>query len=153
MPTGPKGQKRADVIVNAVRVMRIATGEEADDVVNDGKDPAAKRFPKAAADQARPKEWRAYRPRQPLCWRYSSVLLLHMIGDRCTRTLWFAHLLQNSFRSSKFLPVSMIFVLVGEPAEQSRSSWRYRKTADNSQKAGLVVRIIEVPLIEPADQV
>lgn len=33
MPTGPKGQKRpADVIGNAVRVMRIATGEEADDV-------------------------------------------------------------------------------------------------------------------------
>ena len=34
MPTGPKGQKRpADVIGNAVRVMRIATGEEADDVM------------------------------------------------------------------------------------------------------------------------
>lgn len=31
MPTGPKGQKRpADVIGNVVRVMRIATGEEAD---------------------------------------------------------------------------------------------------------------------------
>lgn len=29
MPTGPKGQKRpADVIGNAVKVMRIATGEE-----------------------------------------------------------------------------------------------------------------------------
>ncbi len=43
MPTGPKGQKRpADVISNAVRVMRIATGEEADDVVDDGKDAAAK---------------------------------------------------------------------------------------------------------------
>ena len=43
MPTGPKGQKRpADVIGNAVRVMRIATGEEADDVQDDGKDPAAK---------------------------------------------------------------------------------------------------------------
>lgn len=43
MPTGPKGQKRpADVIGNAVRVMRIATGEEPDDVVDDGKDPAAK---------------------------------------------------------------------------------------------------------------
>ena len=43
VPTGPKGQKRpADVIGNAVRVMRIATGEEADDVVDDGKDPAAK---------------------------------------------------------------------------------------------------------------
>jgi hypothetical protein len=43
MPTGPKGQKRpADVIGNAVRVMRIATGEEADYVEEDGKDPAAK---------------------------------------------------------------------------------------------------------------
>ena len=29
MPTGPKGEKRpADVVANAVRVMRIATGEE-----------------------------------------------------------------------------------------------------------------------------
>ena len=43
MPKGPKGQKRpADVIGNAVKVMRIATGEEQDDVVDDGKDPAAK---------------------------------------------------------------------------------------------------------------
>ena len=43
MPTGPKGQKRpADVIGNAVRVMRIATGEEDDTVIDDGKDPAAK---------------------------------------------------------------------------------------------------------------
>lgn len=33
MPTGPKGQKRlADVIGNAVGVMRIANGEEADDI-------------------------------------------------------------------------------------------------------------------------
>jgi hypothetical protein len=30
------------VIGNAVRVMRIATGEEAEDVIDDGKDPAAK---------------------------------------------------------------------------------------------------------------
>lgn len=43
MPTGPKGQKRpADVIGNAVRVMRIATGEETDDVIDDGKSAAAK---------------------------------------------------------------------------------------------------------------
>lgn len=43
MPRGPKGQKRpADVIGNAVKVMRIATGEEKDVMVNDGKDPAAK---------------------------------------------------------------------------------------------------------------
>ena len=43
MPKGPKGQKRpADVIGNAVKVMRIATGEEEDIVADDGKDPAAR---------------------------------------------------------------------------------------------------------------
>lgn len=32
MPKGPKGEKRpADVVSNAVKVMRIATGEEPDD--------------------------------------------------------------------------------------------------------------------------
>jgi hypothetical protein len=44
MPKGPKGQKRpADVIGNAVRVMRIATGEveEEYDTSDEGKDPAA----------------------------------------------------------------------------------------------------------------
>jgi hypothetical protein len=42
MPTGPKGQKRpADVIGNAVRVARIATGEDTDDAPDDGKDKAA----------------------------------------------------------------------------------------------------------------
>ena len=33
MPRGPQGQKRpADVVGNAVRVMRIATGEETEEV-------------------------------------------------------------------------------------------------------------------------
>ncbi len=43
MPTGPKGEKRpADVIGNAVRVMRIATGEVDDGTpADDGKDKAA----------------------------------------------------------------------------------------------------------------
>ncbi len=42
MPRGPRGQKRpADVIGNAVKVMRIATGEESEDLTDDGKDPAA----------------------------------------------------------------------------------------------------------------
>jgi len=43
MPKGPKGQKRpADVVSNAVRVMRIATGEEEEEFDGkDGKDPAA----------------------------------------------------------------------------------------------------------------
>ena len=43
MPKGPKGQRRpADVISDAIKVARIATGEDTDDVVDDGKDPAAK---------------------------------------------------------------------------------------------------------------
>ncbi|MEQ1611637.1 MAG: RNA-binding protein [Hyphomicrobiaceae bacterium] len=42
MPKGPKGEKRpADVIGNAVKVMRIATGEEEDEKTDDGKDAAA----------------------------------------------------------------------------------------------------------------
>jgi len=43
MPTGPKGEKcPADVIGNAVKVIRIATGEEIEELPDDGKDPAAK---------------------------------------------------------------------------------------------------------------
>ncbi len=42
MPKGPKGEKRpADVIGNAVKVMRIATGEEDEALADDGKDKAA----------------------------------------------------------------------------------------------------------------
>jgi hypothetical protein len=45
MPRGPKGEKRpADVIGNAVHVMRIATGEITEDIASpedEGKDPAA----------------------------------------------------------------------------------------------------------------
>ena len=44
MPKGPKGEKRpADVIGNAVKVMRVATGEEEEeyDKDDDGKDKAA----------------------------------------------------------------------------------------------------------------
>ena len=40
---GPQGQKRpADVIGNAVKVMRISTGEEEEEFEDDGKDPAAR---------------------------------------------------------------------------------------------------------------
>jgi hypothetical protein len=43
MPTGPKGQKRpADVVGNAVHVMKVLTGEIEETVADDGKDPAAK---------------------------------------------------------------------------------------------------------------
>ena len=42
MPKGPKGQKRpTDVIGNAVHVMRIATGEVAETLADDGKNAAA----------------------------------------------------------------------------------------------------------------
>ena len=42
MPKGPKGQKRpADVIGNAVQVMRIATGEIEETLTEDGKSQAA----------------------------------------------------------------------------------------------------------------
>jgi hypothetical protein len=42
MPTGPKGQKRpADVLSNAVHVMRVLTGEADDGPPDDGKDEAA----------------------------------------------------------------------------------------------------------------
>jgi hypothetical protein len=45
VPRGPKGEKRtADVIGNAVHVMRLATGEITEDIPtpqSEGKDPAA----------------------------------------------------------------------------------------------------------------
>lgn len=42
MPKGPKGEKRpADVIGTAVKVMRIATGQQTDERDDEGKDPAA----------------------------------------------------------------------------------------------------------------
>ena len=42
MPEGPKGQKRqADVISNAVTVMKIATGEIEESLTEDGKRKAA----------------------------------------------------------------------------------------------------------------
>ena len=42
MPKGPKGQKRpADVIGNAVHVMKIATGEIDEKLTDDGKNKAA----------------------------------------------------------------------------------------------------------------
>jgi hypothetical protein len=43
MPKGPKGEKRpADVIGNAVKVMRIATGEETEALPDPSKDYARK---------------------------------------------------------------------------------------------------------------
>lgn len=43
MPKGPRGEKRpADAIARAVKIARIATGEDDDAAPDDGKDPAAK---------------------------------------------------------------------------------------------------------------
>ncbi|MGB7125838.1 MAG: RNA-binding protein [Methylovirgula sp.] len=51
MPTGPKGQKRpADVIGNAIRVAKIATGETTETFPDDGKDPAAKALGKKGGE-------------------------------------------------------------------------------------------------------
>jgi hypothetical protein len=47
MPRGPKGEKRpADVIGNAVKVMRIATGEDTDTAPPDGKNKATQELGK-----------------------------------------------------------------------------------------------------------
>jgi hypothetical protein len=51
MPRGPKGEKRpADVIGNAVKVMRIATGEETETLVDADKNAAAVAFGSVARD-------------------------------------------------------------------------------------------------------
>ena len=43
MPKGPRGEKRpADVVSNAIKVARLAVGDEEETVEDDGKDPAAK---------------------------------------------------------------------------------------------------------------
>jgi hypothetical protein len=55
MPRGPQGQKRpAEVIGNAVRAMRIATGEEPEDVAPSGRSRSG-----AAGAKARAKNLRA----------------------------------------------------------------------------------------------
>lgn len=42
MPKGPKGEKRpGDVIGNAIKIARIATGEEEETLTENGKDKAA----------------------------------------------------------------------------------------------------------------
>jgi hypothetical protein len=76
MPRGPKGEKRpADVIGNAVKVMRIATGEEHEDIAPasaaatlgqlGGKARAAKMTPERRAEiakKAAAKRWSADKP-------------------------------------------------------------------------------------------
>jgi hypothetical protein len=60
MPKGPRGEKRpADVIGNAVKVMRIATGEEPEELepksgrVRSGRAGAAARSGKLSSEQRR----------------------------------------------------------------------------------------------------
>lgn len=51
MPRGPRGQKRpADVVANAILVAKIATGEAAENIPDDGKDPAAKALGKKGGE-------------------------------------------------------------------------------------------------------
>lgn len=59
MPKGPQGEKRpADVIGAAIRVARIATGEEPEEITDDGKNKAAqalgKKGGKARAEKMTP---------------------------------------------------------------------------------------------------
>ena len=62
MPTGPKGQKRpADVIGNAVHVMKVLTGEADDGAPDDGKDPALRRWAARAGPPRRQHDARAAR--------------------------------------------------------------------------------------------
>jgi acyl-CoA reductase-like NAD-dependent aldehyde dehydrogenase len=76
MPTGPKGEKRpADVIGNAVKVMRIATGEEVDTPTDDGKDKAAQALGKkggAARARAMTPERRAEIARKAAARRWGN---------------------------------------------------------------------------------
>lgn len=64
MPRGPKGEKRpADAIARAVKVMRIATGEEQDELTEDGKDKAAQSLGRRGG-KARAKKISAERRRE-----------------------------------------------------------------------------------------
>ncbi len=57
MPTGPKGQKRpADAIGLAVRVARIATGEEPEDLPVEAKSKAGKVGAKSRARSLTPQQ-------------------------------------------------------------------------------------------------
>ncbi len=54
MPTGPNGEKRpADVIANAVHVMRIATGEAEEEYVDAAKAKGGKARAKAVSAERR----------------------------------------------------------------------------------------------------
>jgi hypothetical protein len=76
MPKGPKGEKRpADVIGNAIKIAKIATGEIDDEKDDDGKDKAAqslgRRGGKARAEKMTA-ERRAEIARQAAAKRWST---------------------------------------------------------------------------------
>ena len=57
MPRGPKGEKRpADVIGNAVHVMRIATGEAKDEKVSEGRTSAGSKGGRSRANHLTPEQ-------------------------------------------------------------------------------------------------
>lgn len=57
MPRGPKGEQRpADVIGNAVKVMRIATGEEEEKLSAAGQVKGGKRGGRSRADALTPEQ-------------------------------------------------------------------------------------------------
>lgn len=57
MPTGPKGEKRpADVIGNAVKIARIATGEDTDDLPLKSASKGGKKGGKARAKALTPEQ-------------------------------------------------------------------------------------------------
>lgn len=57
MPTGPKGEKRpADVIGNAVKIARIATGEDPEEPPMEAKQRAGKAGAKARAKSLTPQQ-------------------------------------------------------------------------------------------------
>ena len=57
MPTGPKVQKRpADVIGNAIRVAKIATGEEGEDALEERKSEAGSKGGRARALRLTPEQ-------------------------------------------------------------------------------------------------
>lgn len=63
MAKGPRGEKRpGDVIGAAIKVAKIATGEETEELEDDGKDPAAKELGrkggKARAEKLTPEQRR-----------------------------------------------------------------------------------------------
>jgi hypothetical protein len=64
MPKGPKGEKRpGDVIGAAIKVARIATGEETEELTDDGKNKAAVELGRKGG-QARAKSMSAEKRKQ-----------------------------------------------------------------------------------------